>query len=76
MRNILLTLVVLTTVPAVAGAQSGANATIQLPSYSTFGANTTVVVPDRGASAVAFWGPFPQRRNACVKAFASRGCSD
>jgi hypothetical protein len=53
MRNILLTLVVLTTVPAVAGAQSGANATIQLPSYSTFGANTTVVVPDRGASAVA-----------------------
>ena len=54
MRMSICALLVLTTFPALpARAQSGANITLQLPSYSTFGANTTVVVPDRGMSAVA-----------------------
>jgi hypothetical protein len=54
MRRTIWLIVVLTTFPVLsARAQSGANATLQLPTYSTFGANTTVLVPDRGVSAVA-----------------------
>jgi hypothetical protein len=34
-------------------AQSGANVTIQLPNVSTFGVNTTVLVPDSGPSPLA-----------------------
>lgn len=41
-------------VSAVAAhAQSGANITLQLPSFSQFGVDTTVIVPDGGAAALA-----------------------
>ena len=39
-------------------AQTGANVTIQLPNVSTFGVNTTVLVPDSGPS------PFARQRQA------------
>lgn len=46
-------LVALTLIPTFALAQSGADVTLQLPSFSSFGVNTTVVVPDRGPSPIA-----------------------
>ncbi len=46
-------LVVLTVAPAFARAQSGADVTFQLPSFSATGVNTTVLVPDSGTSATA-----------------------
>jgi hypothetical protein len=39
--------------PHAARAQSGANITLQLPSFSQFGVDTTVIVPDGGAAAFA-----------------------
>ena len=44
---------VLIVVPVAAHAQSGADVTLQLPGFSAFGANTTVVVPDRGTASAA-----------------------
>jgi hypothetical protein len=61
-------LIVLTAAPAAAqqGA-SGANVTIQLPNFSAFGVNTTVLVPDSGPS------PYARERQAAYSRAMYRG---
>jgi hypothetical protein len=54
--------------PALAqGGTSGANVTLQLPSFSTVGVNTSVLVPDSGAA------PFAAHRQAAYGRTTYRG---
>ena len=67
MRLLAITLLCCTMFCTPALAQSGANVSVQLPNFSTFGVNTSVLVPDSGPS------PLARERQAFYSRFTPGG---
>lgn len=67
MRSLAKTFAVWSLLIAPLWAQSGANVTLQLPSFHTFGVNTSVLVPDSGPS------PLARERQAYYSRFTPGG---